>query len=122
VKKIDVIGLEQLDIQGRSVFYEQTGALRDFIQGHLMELLILTLSSSLSERVSCINQLYIPNYEECVNAQYEGYKQEVGNKSSVTETFAKVTVYSKNPLFQSIPLNLITGKGLDIKESSINIS
>jgi glucose-6-phosphate 1-dehydrogenase len=105
VEKIEVLGLEQIDIQGRSIFYEQTGALRDFIQGHLMQLLILTLCDAkdkdinhiLQQRSECVNELSLLNDDSCTNAQYEGYKEEVNNEKSNVETYAKVVLNSSNP-------------------------
>ena len=41
IEKIEVLALEEIGIEGRAHFYEQTGALRDLVQGHLMQLLSL---------------------------------------------------------------------------------
>lgn len=41
IKHIQISALEELDIQGRGNFYEQTGALRDMLQSHLMQLLAI---------------------------------------------------------------------------------
>ncbi|RYF28805.1 MAG: hypothetical protein EOO17_04060 [Chloroflexi bacterium] len=43
IEKIEVIASESIGVEGRSHFYEQTGALRDVLQGHLMQLLSLTI-------------------------------------------------------------------------------
>ena len=43
IEKIEVTALEKIGIEGRAGFYEQTGALRDVVQGHLMQLLALVL-------------------------------------------------------------------------------
>jgi glucose-6-phosphate 1-dehydrogenase len=42
IDHISVVAHEQLDIEGRANFYEQTGALRDLIQSHLLQLLAIT--------------------------------------------------------------------------------
>src|SRR5690606_21768911 len=43
IKAVNIVAVEKIGIEGRAQFYEQTGALRDFIQGHLMQLLALVL-------------------------------------------------------------------------------
>ena len=43
VERIEIRAFEKIGIAGRSQFYEQTGALRDVVQGHLMQLLALVL-------------------------------------------------------------------------------
>src|ERR1700757_3703404 len=43
IERIEVVALESINIEGRTTFYEQTGALRDIVQGHLLQLLALTL-------------------------------------------------------------------------------
>src|SRR5690606_15797339 len=43
IESIEVVASETLGVEGRGQFYEQTGALRDVVQGHLMQLLALTL-------------------------------------------------------------------------------
>ena len=36
IAKIEIIASEKIDIEGRVNFYEQTGALKDFVQSHLL--------------------------------------------------------------------------------------
>jgi glucose-6-phosphate 1-dehydrogenase len=129
IDKIEIVAYETIDIQGRGVFYEQTGALRDFIQGHLMELLLLTImeNNSLNEadiirnRIKAINSLTISNIGDCIRGQYDGYKCEVNNNSSSVETFANISLVSNLKEFSITKINLITGKSMDKKETSINI-
>jgi glucose-6-phosphate 1-dehydrogenase len=99
IEKIEVIAAEALDIQGRGVFYEQTGALCDFIQGHLFELLLLTIididkKDLFEARSICAQSLEINNINNCVRGQYLGYKEEVNNTMSYVETYAKVILSS----------------------------
>src|SRR6185369_17805243 len=43
IEYIEIIASEKIDVGGRANFYEQTGALRDVIQSHLLQLAALTL-------------------------------------------------------------------------------
>lgn len=130
VKEVTIIASETIGIEGRGHFYEQTGALRDFVQGHLMQLLSLVLmdASSFSidrlaeRRLAALEQLNPVNPEETVRAQYEGYGEEAGNTGSRTETFVGLTLESNDPRWRGVPIHLITGKALDEKRSAIIVT
>jgi glucose-6-phosphate 1-dehydrogenase len=124
IKFIDVCAYENIDVQGRTVFYEQTGALRDFIQGHLIELLLLTIcpitSNIVQSRIECIKQLKL-NINESIRGQYIGYSDEVGSTTNV-ETYASVVLKSNNAKWKNVDFNLKTGKALASKQSFIKVS
>lgn len=130
IEKIEVVASETLGLEGRNDFYEQTGALRDVLQGHLMQLLSLVLLdlpedfswqnvSALRRRA--LEQLQLATVENACRAQYRGYAEEAGNPGSLTETFASVTLYSDAPQWQNVSFVLATGKALDKKTTEIRI-
>lgn len=130
IQSIDITASEQIGIEGRAQFYEQTGALRDFVQGHLMQLLALTLMDiphdfdwkQLPElRLKALEQLQPADPASVVRAQYDTYREEVGNPESQTETFMSLQLASDQPRWQGVPIRLTTGKGLDTKSTEIRI-
>lgn len=127
VKAITVVATETIGIEGRVQFYEQTGALRDFVQGHLMQLLSLVLirnptSGNLaSQRLAALEQIREVEPGQAVRAQYEGYSKEVSNEGSRTETFVALKLESDDPHWRGVALRLVTGKALDEKRSYIHI-
>ncbi len=130
IEKIEVNAFEQLDIEGRAQFYEQTGALRDLVQGHLMQLLSLVImdipgdmpwSQVSQHRLDALGQLRPARIEDAVRAQYEGYREEVGNARSNVETFVSVQLESRADKWQDVPLVLTTGKALDQKRTEIKV-
>lgn len=128
IERIEVVAAEQLDIEGRAVFYEQAGALRDVLQGHLMQLLALSLTqvrdlaTPVPElRARVIKNLLPADPEESVHAQYDGYLTEVDNPDSRVETFASLILHSKNPDYDEIPLVLSTGKALANKQTYVRV-
>ncbi len=130
IERIDVIALESIDIEGRASFYEQTGALRDVLQGHLLQLLSLVLLdlpddldwTQLPERrLRALEQVSPADPTRAVRGQYIGYRDEVGNPDSATETFVSVALTSDNPRWQGVPIALTTGKALDRKKTEIRI-
>jgi glucose-6-phosphate 1-dehydrogenase len=130
ISAVEIVASESIGIEGRASFYEQTGAMRDFIQGHLMQLLSLVLMKMPSEftydqlpklRLNALASINVATADDAIRAQYEGYQDEVENKGSYTETFAAVTLKSNDENWQNVPLRLITGKGLNEKKSSITV-
>lgn len=130
IESIDIVAFETIGIDGRANFYEQTGALRDIVQGHLMQLLALTLMdippnldwNKLSElRLAALNQLLPVDPSRVVRAQYAGYKDEVGNQDSNVETFVSLELASNQYRWIGVPIKLITGKALAKKTTEIRI-
>lgn len=130
VESIEIIASETLDIQGRAQFYEQTGALRDVVQGHLMQLLSLTLMdipvqfdwSALPKlRLAALGDLQPADPTKAVRAQYRGYQDEVENPGSNVETFVSLELESNHSRWQGVPIRLMTGKALDKKTTEVRI-
>ena len=127
IARIEIIASEKIDIEGRVDFYEQTGALKDFVQSHLLEMAAVFLSGSFeaSMRHEALKNLEIVcdlRRHECVKrGQYEGYREEVGNEKSMTETFVSINVISKDPAWCGVPITLTTGKALALKFTEIRI-
>jgi glucose-6-phosphate 1-dehydrogenase len=60
---------------------------------------------------------------ECVKrGQYAGYREEVGNRESMTETFVSVNLVSNDPLWRGVPIVLSTGKAFAEKFTEIRIT
>lgn len=130
IEKIEVLALEKIGIEGRAHFYEQTGALRDLVQGHLMQLLSLALMhipedfewSKLPDmRLAALEQIEIADPELAIRGQYDTYRDEVVNQSSSTETFVSLQLRSSAAEWKGVPLVLTTGKGLGQKTTEIRV-
>lgn len=136
IESIDISASEKISIEGRVNFYEGTGALRDLVQSHLLQLAALVLMEPCSDifdfdeiprrRLAALEDIEpVPKdkYEQRVfRAQYQGYGKEVANTSSQTETFVDLTVFSANKRWQNVPIRLTTGKNLDQKLTEIKVS
>jgi len=130
IESIEIIASETIGIEGRASFYEQTGALRDLVQGHLMQLLSLTLMDIPHDfnwdevpglRLAALNQLKPVEPQRTVRAQYDGYRQEANNLNSKVETFVSLELESNQPRWLGVPIKLITGKALADKTTEIRI-
>jgi glucose-6-phosphate 1-dehydrogenase len=130
VEEVEINAFETLGIEDRSHFYEQTGALRDVVQGHLMQLLALVLMQPLrreqmselpSARLQALRHLQPADPEKATRAQYDGYAQEVDNPGSTVETFVSLDLQSNDPRWQGVPIRLATGKQLHEKKTVISL-
>lgn len=130
IASIEIIASEKIGIEGRVNFYEQTGALQDFVQSHLLELAAITLMKTGTEDMSGRRYEALKNLEvvcditknECVKrGQYQGYREEVDNPESMTETFVSINMISNDPIWRGVPITLTTGKALKEKITEVRI-
>jgi len=127
VAQIEIIASEKIDIEGRVNFYEQTGALKDFMQSHLLEMAAIVLSQSFetANRYEALKNLQIVcdvRKHECVKmGQYQGYREEVNNPQSMTETFVSINMISNDISWHGVPITISTGKALSQKLTQIII-
>lgn len=130
IDSIEVIASQKMGIEGRTHFYEQTGALRDVLQGHMMQLLALTLMDIPNDfewdkmpelRLQAFNQLQPVDPNLVTRAQYEGYRSEVNNPNSNVETFVNMKIVSDQPCWLGVPITLTAGKSLSETKTEIRI-
>lgn len=130
IESIDILASEKIDIEGRVDFYEETGALRDIVQGHLMQLAALTLmdvppaldwNELRANRLKAFQGLQPADPTKAIRGQYKGYRDEVDNQSSMVETFVSTVLESTNEKWQGVPVRLTAGKALAEKNTSIVI-
>jgi glucose-6-phosphate 1-dehydrogenase len=135
VSAILISAKEKIGIEGRAVFYDPLGALRDFIQSHLVQIMgLITMDRPEhldsdhihGSKQAALDQIEaVPTdrvLERVVRGQYEGYKQEVDNNETVTETFVGMTVYSQAERWRGVPITLLTGKSLDERKTEIRVT
>ena len=113
---------EALDIQGRAGFYEQTGAFRDMVVTHLLQILGIVALEPPSrieaeplhvERTKLFQSIRPLDRDRVVFGQYDGYRdtRDVSSDSRV-ETFAALEVYVDTWRWSGVPFYLRTGKAL----------
>jgi glucose-6-phosphate 1-dehydrogenase len=113
---------EAIDIQGRGSFYEETGAFRDMVVTHLMQILgVVAIEPPARiqgeavhvERTKLFDAVRPLDPQRVVFGQYEGYRDEGGvADDSAAETFAALEVWIDNWRWSGVPFYLRTGKAL----------
>jgi glucose-6-phosphate 1-dehydrogenase len=142
---VEITAGETVGVEGRASFYEETGALRDMVANHLLQLLALTAmeppiefeaDSVRGQKVQVLRSIRPMTVEEVakrtVRGQYgageiggkqvAGYREEAGvNPTSVTETYAAVEFYIDNWRWAGVPFYIRTGKRLPRQTSEIRV-
>lgn len=142
---IQITVAEQVGVEDRGSYYEDSGALRDMIQNHLLQVLcMIAMEPPISfeaeeirnRKVDVMRAIRRLRPEEvhkyAVRGQYgpgwiagksvPGYREEHGvDTKSNTETYAAVQLYIDNWRWQGVPIYLRTGKRMQEKTSSITI-
>jgi len=136
VDHIQITASESLGVERRGGFYENTGALRDMIQSHVLQLTSLVAMEApatfdatavRNEKIKVLQSIRPFSAESIwktvIRGQYgpgtvggkqvPGYRQEPGvNPNSATETFVALKLFVDNWRWSGVPFYLRTGKRL----------
>ena len=137
IDHVQITVAETLSVGGRGAYYDKSGAMRDMVQNHLMQLLCLTAMEPPSlyeanavrdEKLKVIRALQPVPAKNVVRGQYgadekgPGYLEDVGDPRSTTESFIALKVHVGNWRWSGTPFYLRTGKRLRSHVSEIAIS
>jgi len=127
---IDIVAKEEDGILNRGAFYDETGAIKDMFQSHLLQIVsLLTMNKPkkftsdviANEKVKALKKTKIKE-DSIVFGQYYSYLEEENvSSNSLTETLIKLTLNIKNK-FKNVDINIFTGKKLDKKETYIKFN
>ena len=142
---VEITGAETVGVEGRASFYEETGALRDMVANHMLQLLALTAMEPpiafdadqvREQKVQALKSIRPMTAEEVakrtVRGQYgpgeiagkpaPGYRAEPKVKpDSKTETYVAVEFYVDNWRWAGVPFYVRTGKHLPRQTSEIRV-
>ncbi len=131
IDHIQITIAESIGVEYRAGYYDKSGAIKDMLQNHLMQLLsLITMEEPKSfeakdvreQMANVISNLADPKMEDLVVGQYNGYIQEKDVPAdSGTETFVAVKTQFKSDRWQGVPIYLKTGKKLESTFAEINI-
>ncbi|MHB8574899.1 MAG: glucose-6-phosphate dehydrogenase [Dehalococcoidia bacterium] len=145
IDHVQVTVAESIGIEGRGGYYESSGALRDMLQNHLMQLMTLVAMEAPAsidangvrdEKVKVLRSIrplcngkkvpdvvrgqYGPGWVE--GKQAPGYREETGVKpDSATETYVAARLFVDNWRWAGVPFYLRTGKRLPRRVSEIAV-
>ena len=136
VDHIQITVSETVGVGGRGGYYDRSGAMRDMVQNHLMQLLCLIAMEPPSrfdpdavrdEKLKVIRALDPVKPDEIVRGQYRAkgkvpsYLDDVEAEESITESFIAMKVHLSNWRWAGTPFYLRTGKRLKARQSEIAV-
>jgi glucose-6-phosphate 1-dehydrogenase len=124
VQGVQITMAEDFGVQGRGGFYDRTGAIRDVVQNHLLQVLTniamepppgLAVETVRDERVQVLRGIRPLQSRDVVRGQFDGYRNEVGVKTdSQVETYVALRLYINSWRWKGVPFYIRTGKSLPI--------
>ncbi|PID32258.1 glucose-6-phosphate dehydrogenase [Candidatus Saccharibacteria bacterium] len=134
IDHIQITAAESIGIDDRGSFYENMGALRDFVQSHLMQMMCLVTmerpqslhSKQIHEQklalLNCVQPIAADRVDtQTARGQYKTYRHDAHSPKSNIETFAAVALEIDNPRWRGVPILLRTGKNLRAQKTDIKI-
>jgi len=131
VERIQITMAEAFDVSDRGRFYDRTGAIRDVLQNHMLQVLATVLaeppdgqglSSWPDAKTRVISALRPLTPDDCVRGQYEGYLQVDGvEPKSTTETYVAVRLAADTWRWEGVPIVIRAGKCLPVTATEVDI-
>jgi glucose-6-phosphate 1-dehydrogenase len=137
IDHVQITVAETVGVEGRGAYYDKSGAMRDMVQNHMMQLLCLIAmeppyhfdpDAVRDEKVKVIRALQPITATEIVRGQYlagkgdGGYVEHSEDPNSKTESYIALKVEIANWRWKGTPFYLRTGKKLRARYSEIAIT
>jgi glucose-6-phosphate 1-dehydrogenase len=131
VESIQITMAEAFDVSDRGRFYDSTGAIRDVVQNHMLQVLASALAdppdgsgidSWLDSKSRVIGALRPLTPDHTVFGQYDGYLDVEGvAPGSTTETYAAVRLALDSWRWADVPIVIRAGKTLAVTATEVAI-
>ncbi|HKD89316.1 MAG TPA: glucose-6-phosphate dehydrogenase [Streptosporangiaceae bacterium] len=131
VESIQITMAEAFDVSDRGSFYDHTGAIRDVVQNHMLQVLATImadppegqgLSNWRDAKARLVESLTPLTPERCVRGQYEGYHDVKGvDPHSTVETFAAIRLESDSWRWAGVPIVIRAGKTMAVTATEVTV-
>jgi glucose-6-phosphate 1-dehydrogenase len=137
IDHVQITVAETVGVEGRGAYYDKSGAMRDMVQNHMMQLLCLIAmeppyhfdpNAVRDEKLKVIRALDAVPPGDIVRGQYlaaggqGGYVEHSEDPASRTESYIALKVHVSNWRWKGTPFYLRTGKRLRARTSEIAIT
>jgi glucose-6-phosphate 1-dehydrogenase len=132
VQDIQITMSEAFDVSDRGRFYDRTGAIRDVLQNHMLQVLATVLAeppsgtglaSWLDAKHTVVDALSSLSPENTVRGQYEGYHEVDGvDPKSTTESYVAVRLSANTWRWAGVPILIRAGKCMPVTATEISIT
>jgi glucose-6-phosphate 1-dehydrogenase len=131
VRSIQITMAEAFDVADRGSFYDKTGAIKDVIQNHMLQVLATVLAdppdgagleSWVPAKSRVIEALRPLSPADVIKGQYAGYRLVNGvAPASATETFAAIRLAAETWRWEGVPIVIRAGKCLPVTATDVRI-
>jgi glucose-6-phosphate 1-dehydrogenase len=132
VQSIQITMAEAFDVSNRGTFYDRTGAIRDVLQNHMLQVLATVLAEPPTGTVlagwrdakqQAVTSLSSLTPETTVRGQYEGYRDVDGvAPDSTVETYVAVRLFADTWRWAGVPILIRAGKCMAVTATEITIT
>lgn len=129
VESVQITMAEDFGVQGRGRFYDEVGCIRDVIENHLLNVLLLlameppasqSADDLIDEKVQVMKTIRPLTPDDVVRGQFDGYLKEPGvAPDSKVETFAAVRLAVDTWRWQGVPFYIRAGKCLPVRATEV---
>jgi glucose-6-phosphate 1-dehydrogenase len=129
VESVQITMAENFGVRGRGRFYDEVGCIRDVIQNHLLNIVLLlamepppsgAADQLMDEKVQVLRAMRPLKPADVVRGQFDGYLSEPGVAAgSQVETYAILRCYIDNWRWQGVPFYIRAGKQLPVKVTEV---
>jgi glucose-6-phosphate 1-dehydrogenase len=129
VDRVEITMAEDFGVEGRGGFYDHTGAIRDVVQNHLLQVLAnIAMEAPASvdadalrdERVKVLRAVPALRPEDVVRGQFRGYRDEPGvAPASSTETYVALRLFINSWRWKGVPFYIRAGKRLPVTTTDV---
>ncbi|MDM9381984.1 glucose-6-phosphate dehydrogenase [Chlorogloeopsis sp. ULAP01] len=131
VESVQIVMAENFGIQGRGKFYDETGAIRDVVQNHMLQVLASVCMDAPAstapdairdEKVRILKALRSLEPNDIIRGQFQGYRYEESvTTDSQVETFAAVRLFIDTWRWSGVPIYIRAGKKLPVKTTEVMV-
>jgi glucose-6-phosphate 1-dehydrogenase len=131
VDSVQITMAEAFDVSDRGSFYDRTGAIRDVVQNHMVQVLASALADIPSsaghgewqkEKSKLISALRPLTPQDTVRGQYDGYLDVAGvAEGSSTESYVAVRLAVDTPRWEGVPVAIRAGKCMPVTATEVAI-
>jgi glucose-6-phosphate 1-dehydrogenase len=131
VEAVQITMAEDFGVGDRGRFYDATGALRDVVQNHLLQVLALvtmyppigpSADDLRDKKVEALKSVLPADPRQCVRGQYDGYQQVQGvAPGSDTETFVALRLDIDSWAWAKVPIFIRAGKQLPVRDTEVRL-
>jgi len=131
VKSIQITMAEAFDVSDRGSFYDRTGAIRDVVQNHMLQVLATVmadppagagLSNWRDAKAQLVSSLTPLTPDRAVRGQYEGYHDVAGvDPHSTVETYVAIRLESDSWRWAGVPIVIRAGKCLPVTATEVTV-